>query len=172
MGQTKRGLVPGFVDRALVRAAASRPGAWLFINVFTHVDRLLLRVSGGRLSTAAGSRFHPHVVLLTTTGARTGKSRTVPLIALLDRGRVILIGSRGGHAKHPAWYHNLRANARAMVMVQGHTAHYHAREAEGTERAALWQQAVEFYPGYADYQDRISRRVPVMVLEPIGSAGA
>jgi deazaflavin-dependent oxidoreductase (nitroreductase family) len=167
MDETKRSLA----ERALIRVAASRPGAWLFINVLTHVDRWLLRATAGRVSTASGSRFHPHIVLLTTTGARTGRPRAVPLLALLDRGRVILIGSRGGHARHPAWYHNLRAHAVATVQVHGRMGQYRAREAEGPERAELWQRAVGFYPGYAEYQRRITRRVPVMVLEPLASPG-
>jgi len=155
-----------FVERLLVRIAASRPGAWIYVNVLTHIDRLVLPATGGRLSTAVGSRFHRHIVVLTTTGGRTGKPRAVPLLAFFDDGRVILIASRGGHARHPAWYHNLRARPFATVMVQGHTRRYRAREAEGPQRAELWRRAVQFYPGYADYQRRIRRTVPVMILDP------
>jgi deazaflavin-dependent oxidoreductase (nitroreductase family) len=152
-------------ERIMVRLAASSPGAWLFVNVLTHVDRLLIRMTRGRVSTAIGSRFHRHVVLLTTTGARTGRPRMVPLLALLGGSRVVLIASRGGHPQHPGWYHNLRACAQATVTVHGRTDVYVAREAEGAERAELWQRAVAFYPGYAEYQARAGRRIPVMVLE-------
>jgi deazaflavin-dependent oxidoreductase (nitroreductase family) len=155
------------IERALVRLAASRPGAWFYLNVLTPVDRLLIRLSGGRLSSAIGTSFHPHIVLLRTVGARTGRPRDVPLLALLDELRVILIASRGGHPEHPGWYHNLREQSRAFVTVQGRTRAYRAREAEGAERAELWQRAVGFYPGYAAYQSRVSRRVPVMVLDPV-----
>jgi deazaflavin-dependent oxidoreductase (nitroreductase family) len=154
------------IERGLVRLAASRAGAWVYVNVFTHIDRLLVRVSHGRLSTAVGTSFHPHIVLLRTVGARTGRSRDVPLLALIDGPRVILIASRGGHARHPAWYHNLRAHPRALVTLQAQTRPYLAREAEGAERTELWRRAVDFYPGYAAYQARVSRRVPVMVLAP------
>ena len=155
------------IERALGRAAASRPGGWLFVNVLMHVDRWLLRVTRGRLSTAAGTRFHRHIVMLTTTGARTGRPRSVPLLALFDGQSVILIASRGGHAKHPAWYHNLRAHPLATAMVLGRKTQYRAREAEGDSRERLWRRAVELYPGYADYQRRVARRVPVVILEPV-----
>jgi deazaflavin-dependent oxidoreductase (nitroreductase family) len=160
------------LERALVRVAASRPGAWLFLNVLTHLDRFVVRATNGRVSSAIGSRFHRHIVLLETTGARTGRSRVVPLLALLDGPRVILVASRGGHATHPSWYRNLCAHPVAMVTVHGRSGWYRAAEAEGSARAELWQRAVAFYPGYADYQRRTSRRVPVMVLEPISPAQA
>jgi deazaflavin-dependent oxidoreductase (nitroreductase family) len=155
------------IERGLVRLAASRPGAWFYVNVLTHVDRRLLRVSRGRLSTATGTRFHPNVVLLETVGARTGRARAVPLLALLDGPRVVLVASRGGHHHHPGWYHNLQAQPRARVTVQGTTRGYVAREAEGDERAQLWQRVVAFYPGYAAYQRRAQRQIPVMVLDPV-----
>ena len=157
---------PGWYERTAVRFAASPPGAWLFVNLLTHVDRFLIRATRGRVSTAIGSRFHPSVVLLTTTGARTGRLRAVPLLALRSGSRLILIASRGGHPQQPGWYHNLRAHARATVTEQGRTDLYVAREAKGAERATLWREAVAFYPGYADYQMRATRRIPVMVLEP------
>ena len=155
------------IERAPSRAAASRPGGWLFVNVLMYVDRWLLRATSGRLSTAAGTRFHRHIVMLTTTGARTGQPRTVPLLALFDGQSVILIASRGGHAEHPAWYHNLRGDPLATAMVLGRKTQYRAREAEGATRDRLWTQAVELYPGYADYQARVARRVPVMILEAV-----
>jgi F420H(2)-dependent quinone reductase len=160
--------VPRPIERGLVRLAASRPGAWFYVNVLTHVDRVLIRASGGRLSTAAGTSFHRSVVLLETVGARTGRPRVVPLLALLDGPRVVLIASRGGHHQHPGWYHNLRAQPRALVTVRGTPGPYVAREAEGEERARLWQRVVVFYPGYAAYQRRAGRQIPVMVLEPTG----
>lgn len=160
------------IDRMLVRLAASRPGAWVYVNILTHVDRMLVRATNGRLSTAVGTRFHRHIVVLTTIGVRTGQRRAVPLLALFDGLAVILIASRGGHPRHPSWYHNLCAQPLAMVMVNGHTRQYRAREVDGAERVQLWRRVVDFYPGYADYQRRIARRVPVMVLEPVGEAGS
>ena len=159
------------IERALVRLAASRAGAWVYVNIFTHIDRMVVRASNGRLSTAVGTRFHRHVVVLTTIGVRTGQRRAVPLLAFFDGPAVILIASRGGHPRHPSWYHNLCAQPLARVMVNGRPGQYRAREADGAERIQLWRRAVEFYPGYADYQERVTRRIPVMVLEPVGDAG-
>jgi deazaflavin-dependent oxidoreductase (nitroreductase family) len=158
------------MERALVRLAASRPGAWVYVNILTHIDRLILPATRGHISTAVGTSFHRHIVIVTTTGARTRKPRVVPLLALLDHSAVVLVASRGGHRRHPSWYHNLRAHPVATVMAHGQTKQYRAREAQAAERADLWRRVVEFYPGYAAYQRRTARRVPVMILEPLGEA--
>jgi deazaflavin-dependent oxidoreductase (nitroreductase family) len=77
----------------------------------------------------------------------------------------VLIASKGGHPRHPAWYHNLRAHPEAVVEIRGRRERRVAREAEGAEREELWERAVAFYPGYASYQSRAgARRIPVMVL--------
>ena len=78
---------------------------------------------------------------------------------------LVLKASKGGHRRHPAWYHNLRAHPEASVEIRGRREPVVAREAEGAERAELWARAVEFYPGYAAYQRRAgARRIPGMVL--------
>jgi deazaflavin-dependent oxidoreductase (nitroreductase family) len=151
-------------ERLTLALACSRLGAWLYLHVLTHVDRLLLRVSAGRLSSALGTRLRQHVVLLTTTGARSGRPRTVPLLALFDGDDVVLVASRGGHPRHPGWYLNLRANPRVSVTFRGRRRARLAREAEGAAREALWRKVVALYPGYADYQARTARRIPVIVL--------
>jgi deazaflavin-dependent oxidoreductase (nitroreductase family) len=89
----------------------------------------------------------------------------VPL-AYVSRGDdLILIASKGGHPRHPSWYHNLRAHPEAIVEIRGRREKVVAREADGAERADLWERAVAFYPGYAAYQRRAgSRRIPVVVL--------
>jgi deazaflavin-dependent oxidoreductase (nitroreductase family) len=153
-------------ERLALAIACSRLGSWLYINVFTYVDRLLLRVSAGRLSTALGTRLRHHVVLLTTTGIRTGCARTVPLLALFDGDDIVLVASKGGHPRHPAWYLNLQANPRVTVMLGGRGSARIAREIEGAEREAIWQKVVALYPGYAEYQARTARRIPVVVLAP------
>jgi deazaflavin-dependent oxidoreductase (nitroreductase family) len=158
----------GWYERLSVPFAGSRPGAWLYEHVLTHVDRLLLRLTGGRLSTARGTHYHPSVVLLTTTGARTGRPRTVPLLGLLVGEDVVLVASKGGAPRHPAWYWNLRAHPHASVTLGGRVSPRLAREAEGPEREALGARIVRFYPGYADYQARTTRTIPVMILAPLG----
>lgn len=149
----------------LKRFAASPPGTWLFLHVFPHLDRPLLRLSRGRLSVSLGQP----VLLLETRGARSGRPRATPLVYLQDGENVVLIASNGGRPGHPAWYHNLRAHPEASLTLRGVTRRFRAREATGEERERLWQRAVDFYPGYDTYQARAgSRRIPVLVLAPAG----
>ena len=151
----------------LLRAAAwvvsTRPVSWLYLHVFPHIDRPLLRLSRGRLSVSLGMP----VVLLETVGARSGQPRTTPLVYALDGEDVILIASKGGSPHHPAWYHNLRKHPTVHCTLRGARRRYRAREAQGAERTAAWRKALQVYPGYARYQDRAGkRRIPVFVLEP------
>jgi deazaflavin-dependent oxidoreductase (nitroreductase family) len=150
--------------RFVHECVASRPGTWLYLNVFPHVDRPLLRLSRGRLSVSLG---HP-VLLLTTIGAKTGQPRSTPLVYAADGENVILIASNGGQSWHPAWYYNLRKCPEATLTLRGRTARYRAREATGEEREALWQKALDVYSGYATYQERAGKRlIPILILSPI-----
>lgn len=143
--------------------ASSRAGGWFFVHVAPHIDRSLMRLSRGRLSLAIGV---PRLIL-TTIGAKSGQPRATPLVYLPDGDRVVVIASRGGDTRHPGWYHNLRANPRATLLIDGRSANYQAREASGAEREQLWRRAVALYPGYAVYQRRAAgRQIPVMVLVP------
>jgi deazaflavin-dependent oxidoreductase (nitroreductase family) len=143
--------------------ASSRAGGWFYVNLAPHIDRLLMRLSRGRVSTAAGLP----TLMLTTIGAKTGQPRSTPLIYLPDGDRVVLVASRGGDTCHPGWYHNLRANPDATLLIGDRSATYRAREASGAEREQLWRKAVAFYPGYAVYQRRSGgRQIPVLVLTP------
>ena len=144
--------------------ARSRAGAWYFINVAMRVDRVLLPLSGGRLSSGFGQQ----VGLLETTGAKSGERRRIPLLYLRDGNHVVLIASKGGNVKNPAWYWNLKANPGVRFLGPGGlTGDYVAREAEGDERSRLWAEAVDYYDGFATYQGRTDgRRIPVVVLEP------
>lgn len=150
-------------ERVLERAAASRPGGWFFVHLASHIDPFLLRLSGGRISSGIGQQ----VLLLTTKGARSGKSRSTPLVYLKDRNDLVLIASRAGDSRHPAWYHNLKAHPEVEVLVTCGSGTYIAREAEGPERQRLWAKAVDYYAGYEIYQERADqRRIPVVVLTP------
>jgi deazaflavin-dependent oxidoreductase (nitroreductase family) len=89
---------------------------------------------------------------------------------MADGERVVLVASRAGASRNPAWYHNLRANPRCRIWATGRSGEYAAHEAEGEERARLWKIALDRYAGYAVYQERAGdRRIPVMVLEPAGA---
>jgi F420H(2)-dependent quinone reductase len=149
--------------RLLFWLGSTRFGAWVILNLFTPFDRVLLRLSRGRISTT--SLVMPSLVL-TTTGAKSGQPRATPLVFIPDGGRIILIASNGGLPRNPAWYYNLRANPRARVTFGGRTRDCLAHEARGVEREELWRHAVAAYPGYAVYQQRTQgRTIPVMVLE-------
>ena len=148
--------------KVLFAASSSRPGGWLFTHVLYRIDLPLMRLSKGR---ARIGMTMPHVVL-TTTGARSGKSRSVPLLYTRDGAAFVLIASNGGSNHHPGWYHNLVANRSATVEIDGMAIACTGREAEGPERERLWVGATASYPGYEAYQKRASRPIPVMVLEP------
>jgi deazaflavin-dependent oxidoreductase (nitroreductase family) len=143
---------------------ASAAGRAAIRHLAQPLDRLLLPLSQGRLTF---SRLFYPTLLLTTTGARSGLPRATPLIYFRDGERIVLVASNYGDERHPAWYHNLRANPRVLVTVGGREAPYSAREALGAERDELWRQAVAFYGGYAAYQRRApARLIPIVVLEP------
>jgi len=124
----------------------------------------LFRASGGRLGgrIAGGAP----VLLLTTTGRKSGKQRTTPLLYLADGDRYVVIASVGGAPKHPAWYLNLRDNPSATIEVGRRKLAVTATTASAEERARLWPLAVQIYAGYADYQAKTSREIPVVILAP------
>ena len=153
-------------DHAIENFARSRIGAWMFVHVFNPLDRVLMRQTNARLNSGFGSKFHKNSVLLGCTGARTGAKREVPLLATPVGNEFVLIASKGGAPMHPAWYLNLKANPACTLAVRGRLLQCTAREAEGEERERLWRAAVENYAGYATYQQRTERVIPVMVLTP------
>ena len=142
--------------------AASRPGGWLYIHVFCRIDPLLLRLSRGRLSLSVGWP----ILLLTHTGARSGRQRRTALLYTADGENIVLVASKAGAAHNPAWFHNLKANPRCSVLAGKRTGDYAARVLEGAERHRAWALAKDLYAGYGAYQSRTDRRIPVLVLEP------
>lgn len=147
-----------------MKLASTRPGAWFFVTVAPPIDRLILRLTRGRLSLGGTAP----ILLLETTGARSGAPRSTPLLYAKDGERFVLVASRGGHPRHPAWYHNLRKHPAARILAGGRDIACRAAEAEGAERERLWKLATEVNPGYDVYQARAGRRIPVMVLTPAG----
>ena len=154
-----------FWQRFVIRVAATRFGGWVVRNIVTPLDIGLLRISKGRIgfNLLAGTP----ILLLNTIGARSGKPRSIPLQYIPDSEDYVLIASATGIKNHPAWYYNLKKHPDASILMGGREVLVAAREAQGAERDALWQRAVEIYSGYDDYQRRASNRViPVMVLTP------
>ncbi|GAB4114047.1 MAG: nitroreductase/quinone reductase family protein [Roseiflexaceae bacterium] len=143
---------------------ATRFGGWFMTRVAPPIDRVLFRLTRGRLRISLGLPS----LILTTIGAKSGEPRTTPLVYLPDRRRIILIASNGGNPNNPAWYYNLKKNPRAKVLIAGHEAEYIAHEASGQEREQLWQRAAQMYAGYDTYQARANQRIiPVVILSPV-----
>jgi deazaflavin-dependent oxidoreductase (nitroreductase family) len=105
------------------------------------------------------------IVLFTTTGAKTGEKRYVPLMRVEDGGRYAMVASKGGDPKHPFWYFNVKANPEVTVQDGDRIATMTAREVDGAERERWWKLAVQAYPPYAEYQTKTSRLIPVFVVE-------
>ncbi len=121
------------------------------------------RATKGRLfGRLAGSP----VLLLTTTGRRSGVPRTVPVLYMRDGERLVVIGSNAGNARAPAWALNLQAHPDAEVELGGRRLTVRARVAAGPERAELWQRFNERYSGFERYDARTSRDIRLFVLEP------
>ena len=134
-------------------------------RILHHADALMLRLSGGKLTFAQISGLP--IIELTTTGAKTGKQRTLPLTGLPDGNKYVLIASNFGQAHHPGWYHHLKANPECLVKKDGRTVTYIAREADGQENKYYYDMAISYYIGYAAYKQRAGdRKIPVMILEP------
>ena len=107
------------------------------------------------------------MLLLTTTGARSGRPRVSPLVYTTDDDRMVIIASKGGAPTHPDWFHNLVANPAVTLEVGSEAFPARASVAEGDERQRLWDQMVAQMPGFADYQRNTSREIPVVVVERI-----
>jgi deazaflavin-dependent oxidoreductase (nitroreductase family) len=155
------------LQRALRRFAGSGPGSWLFARVLDHLDKPVYRLTRGRHTFASLFSGLP-VVMLTTTGKRSGRPRTVPLLGLPTSRGMAVIASNFGQDDHPAWYYNLRANPEGELAIRGKPERFRAVEAEGEERDRIWQQGLAVYPGWSQYEVRAAhRRIRVLVLEPV-----
>jgi deazaflavin-dependent oxidoreductase (nitroreductase family) len=154
------------IQRATRRFAASGAGSWLFARVLHHIDRPVYRLTGGR-HTFSSLISGIGIVMLTTTGARSGLPRTVPVLGLQTADGLAVIASNFGQQHHPAWYHNLRANPEGYASVNGTTRAVRAREATGEVRARIWQEGLKVYPGWTQYERRAANRnIVIFVLDP------
>ncbi|MFI8774766.1 nitroreductase family deazaflavin-dependent oxidoreductase [Gordonia sp. NPDC062954] len=105
------------------------------------------------------------IVLFTTTGAKSGKKRYVPLMRVEEDGKYAMVASKGGAPGHPSWYFNVKAHPQITVQDGTAVRELTARELDGAEREHWWDLAVAAYPPYAEYQTKTDRRIPVFVLE-------
>ena len=137
---------------------------WRLFYLGTDVHTLLYRLSRGLV----GHRMPgmPAMLLLDHVGAKSGKARTTPLVYIEDGDAFVIVASKGGHPKHPAWFHNLRANPETTIQVGSRRIPVTARVATDTERERLWPEVVRAYSGYEGYQRRTDRKIPLVMLEP------
>lgn len=131
------------------------------------LHRFVYRASGGRVGGAIGGA---PVLLLVTTGRRSGEPRPVTLTYFEDGGRFVVVASNAGEDRHPAWWLNLKEHPDATVQVGGTTTRVRAAEAVGEERERLWTEVTRRNPSYEEYRRRTDRRIPTVVLQPTGSA--
>jgi deazaflavin-dependent oxidoreductase (nitroreductase family) len=130
-----------------------------------------IRAGGGHLSD--GPFAGRQVLILTTTGAKTGKPREIPLVYTRDGNDIVIVASMGGAPRHPAWYHNIVANPRVTIEVDGKTVQADAHIADGTERRRLYDQHAELHPSFTEYEAKTGGRViPVIVLRPVKATAA
>jgi F420H(2)-dependent quinone reductase len=108
----------------------------------------------------------PPMLLLDHVGAKSGTKRTSPLVYVADGADFVIVASKGGYPKHPAWYHNLRANPDTTIQVGSKRRAVRARVAGDEEHKRLWPKAVDTYSGYEGYQKRTDRKIPLVILEP------
>ena len=135
----------------------------LLQKIGTTAHAALFRATGGRF---LGSISKTPVLLLTTTGRKSGKPRTVPLLYLADGGGFAVIASNGGAVADPAWCRNLRENPAATVQIGSEQRAVRAEFVEGDERERLWKALAATYRGYDGYVEKTTRRIPVLMLRP------
>ena len=153
-------------ERGIRRLAGTGPGSWFFSRTLDHADRLVYRATKGKHMLSSVLSALP-VAMVTTTGARSGRPRTVPLLATPTEDGMSIIASWYGNAKHPAWRHNLRKHPDGQIEVEGERWAFRAEEVEDERRERIWQTALETHPGFSAYARRAApRRISVFVLHP------
>ena len=173
----KLGKMPSFItDRVkyhsmfsntIARLAALKPISWVLSRILFRLDARLLRMTDGKFSLTSTLTEY-ETVILTTTGAKSGAARSVPLMVFWDGEKAILIASYYGGKRHPGWHYNLMANPQATIIRAGSERSYLAHLVEGNERGRYWALAASQYPGYESYKSRAGEReIGVWVLEPV-----
>ena len=133
-------------------------------NTFNQQIIAEFRANGGKVG---GQFVGAPMLLLTTTGAKSGQSRVAPLVYSTDGDRLVIIASKGGAPTHPDWYHNILANPQVTVELGIETFKARASVPEGAERDRIFAQVVEQMPGFGEYQKNTTRTIPVVLLERI-----
>jgi deazaflavin-dependent oxidoreductase (nitroreductase family) len=162
---------PGPLRSLVQKAAEIIPMSWIPPGALLGTDRAVFRLSRGRTTLSAWISGLP-IIMLTTTGARTGQPRTLPVLALPEDDHLVVIASNFGRPSHPGWYYNLRAHPSVMITWKGSHIHMQARELIGEERQRYVDRGLEAYPWWAPYHERAApRQIPVIMLEPLDETG-
>ncbi len=155
---------PNTFQKFIHRFAMLKPVSLILANSLHYLDRATFKITKGKYGFAEIVGLP--MVEVTTTGAKSGQSRSMPLAAYPDGEKFALIGSNFGRKPNPGWYYNLKANPKCTVRINGQATEYIARETSGEEREKYWQLAVSYYAGYEKYKQRTPhRQIPVMLLE-------
>lgn len=139
-------------------------GNWSLLTRLMAGHAKIYRATNGRVGYRVPGL--PQMLLLDHVGAKSGKRRTTPLVFGRDGENVILVASKGGYPKNPAWFHNLKANPDTTIQIGSRRTSVRAREARTEERERLWALMVGVYGGYEGYRRRTERQIPLIVLEP------
>ena len=159
---------PNAARRSMQKLGSTRPMAWLFQRTLFPLDKMVFHRTGGRTSITGLLAGVP-VLLLTTTGAKSGEPRTMPLLGIpFDEG-LALIGSNFGQERTPGWVYNLEADPHATIGYLDKTVEVVASRAEQSQTEEVFARAAEIYPGYAEYRRRADHRtIRVFLLRPAG----
>lgn len=151
-----------------IRTFASTPfGIWFGSNFLHYLDGLVMYLSRGQTSLSNWISGLP-IVLLTSTGAKSGLSRSVPLVGIEDGKKWILVASSWGRQRHPGWYYNLLKHPEAKLTTPSGEATYNVHLADNEEFELYWEKAIHLYPGYAIYQKSARHRtIALFVLQPV-----
>jgi len=134
------------------------------LKLILKVIVFLYNVSGGRIG---GKMGNVPVLLLTTTGRKTAKQRTLPLVYIMDGSAYVITASAGGADRHPGWFFNIRSNPQATIQVKDKPIKVTAEIAGPEKKPELWTRLVEVAPNFAGYQKRTSREIPMVILHPV-----
>jgi F420H(2)-dependent quinone reductase len=137
---------------------------WGLLGRLMQGHTAIYRASGGRIGHRVPGA--PPMLLLDHVGAKSGAKRTSPLVYVRDGEDVVLVASKGGYPKNPGWFYNLKANPDTEVQIGSEHRQVHAHVADPEERKRLWPMALKVYGGYADYQRRTEREIPLVILTP------
>ena len=140
-----------------------KPPSRSILKIFTLINVWVYRLSNGRWMNKLGGYY---ICIVTMTGAKSGKRRTIPLMYVPYKDGVILVASQGGSPKNPTWYHNVIAHPHIQVEQGGRKMALVARMVSSAEKTELWPTCVKYYAPYETYQKRTQRDIPVFLCEP------